>query len=72
MGISIFFATSSAYCIKYYSTDFDGAALAFMVAIGVLGLVYFMIAAILMRHQTDGIFTGLSTIYESSKFILVN
>lgn len=38
-----------------------------MLVIGEFGMIYFMISAILMRHQTESIFTSLSTIYKSSK-----
>lgn len=58
---------SLVYIFKYFSTDFDGAAFAFMATIGEIGLIYFLFAAILMRQQIDGIFTSLSSIYSSSK-----
>lgn len=60
------FASSLAYCLKMFSTDFDGAVYGFMAAIADFGVIYFMIAAFLMRHQIDNIFTGLSEIYDSS------
>lgn len=40
-----------------------------MITIAELGVIYFMVVAILMRHQIEGIFTSLTTIYKSSKFI---
>lgn len=66
----IAFATSLTYCLKYFFIDFDGATFAFMVAIGDFGLVYFLIAGILMRQQMVKIFTSLSIIYKISKFNL--
>lgn len=61
------FIASLAYCLVFFPTDFDGAAFAFMVAAGEFGHIYFMIAAIRMRHQIDGIFTSMLTIYKNSK-----
>lgn len=58
---------SFVYFLKYISIAFDGAMLALMVAIGEFGLIYFMIAAILMRQQIKKIFTNTSTIYKCSK-----
>lgn len=65
-------ATSSVYCIKYFSIDLNGAMFGIMVIIGDFGMIYFMIAAILMRHQIDGIFASSSTIYKSRKYTVVN
>lgn len=62
------FIASSAFCLKFVSIDFNSATFAFMASIGELGLIYFMIAAILMCHNIGNIFTSLSTIYKSSKF----
>lgn len=42
-----------------------------MVAVEEFGLIYFMITAIQMRQQIDGIFASLSTIYKSRKFNLI-
>lgn len=64
----ISFIASLTFCLKYVLVDFDGSTFAFMVAIIEFGVVYFMIAAILMRHQIQGIFSSLSTIYNRSKF----
>lgn len=58
--------SSLAYCLKFISTDFDSAVFAFTIA--EFGAIYFMIAAILMRHQIEGIFTNLTTIYKNSMF----
>lgn len=63
----ISFIASLAFCSAYISTDFDSSTLAFMLSVGELGLIYFMIAGIRMRHQIEQIFKGLSTIYDSSK-----
>lgn len=57
------------FCMKCISINFNGATFAFMITIAELGVIYFMIVAILMRHQIEGIFTSLTTIYKSSKFI---
>lgn len=64
----ICFVASLVYCLKFFSIDFDGAAFAFMAAIGEFGLIYFMITAILMRHQIRNIFLNLSMIYKTSRF----
>lgn len=61
------FIASVAYCLKYFSINFNSATFAFMVAIGDFGLIYFMIAAIQMRQEIDSIFTSLSTIYKDRK-----
>ena len=61
-------AASLVFCLEHISIDFDSAIFAFMVCIGEFGLIYFMIVSIQMRHQIAEIFTGLSTIYKSSKF----
>lgn len=66
--IGIGFVTSVVYCFQFISIDFDGAAFAFQIAIGEFGLIYFMIAAIGMRHRIANIFTSLSKIYKNSKF----
>lgn len=66
--IVLCFVASLAYCLKYFSIDFDGAAFGFMSAIGEFGLVYFMIVAIRMRHQISNIFADLSHIYNCRKF----
>lgn len=62
------FVASFVFFVKYVSIDFNGAIFAFMIGIGELGLIYFLIAAVLMRHQIESIFSSLSTIYESSEF----
>ena len=62
-------AASLAYCLEYYFIDFNGAAFALTVTIGFIGMIYTLIAGVLMRHQIVNIFTSLSTIYKSSKFI---
>lgn len=62
------FVASLVFCVKYVSIDFNGAIFAFMIGIGELGLIYYLIVAVLMRHQIESIFSSLSTIYESSKF----
>lgn len=62
------FSSSLAYSLKFYTSDFNEAAFAFMFVIELCTLIYFMIAAILMRHQIVNIFTNMSTIYKSSKF----
>lgn len=67
MSVICFFACV-AYCSKYYSIDFDGAAFGFMGAVGELWLIYFLIAALRMRQQIGNVFMGLSTIYKNSKF----
>lgn len=61
-------AASLVFCVKYIKIDFNGATFAFMIGIAELGLVYFLIVAVLMRHQIGNIFESLSTIYKSSKF----
>lgn len=66
LNILSLFATLT-FCWKYASIDFDGSTFASMVAIGDLGWIYFMVAAIVMRHQIGDIFTKLSTIYNCSK-----
>lgn len=66
--IVIGFVTSLVYCFECISTDFNGAAFAFQIAIGEFGLIYFMINAIQRRQQIGNIFASLSTINESSKF----
>lgn len=60
-------AASLTYCLKMFSVDFDGAVYGFVAAIAEFGVLYFMIAAFLMRHLVDSIFTSLSEIYKSSK-----
>lgn len=60
--------TGLAYCITFISIDFDGAVFGFMAAIAEFGIIYALIAAIKMRHEIEHIFTGLSSIYKSSKF----
>lgn len=60
-----------AYCFEFITTDFDGATLAFMVVIAEFGAIYFMITTIPLRHQIDSIFTSLSTIYKSRKFLSI-
>lgn len=62
------FVGSLAYCLKYFSSDFVGAILAFMSVIAEFGVIYALIAAILMSYQIDSIFTSLSTIYKSREF----
>lgn len=62
------FSASLAFFLIFYSTDFDGAMFAFMIAIGQFGLIYFMLAAILMRYKIGCTFARLSTIYDSSKY----
>lgn len=64
----VLFVSSLAYCLKYFSVDFDGAAFGFMCIIGEVGMIYFMIVAIRMRQQIGEIFSNLSTIYEASMF----
>lgn len=64
----IAFSASLAYCIKFFSVDFDSAMFACMVVIGSFGFIYFIIAAIRMHHQIDDTFESLSTIYENRKF----
>lgn len=66
------FIASLACCWEFISIDFDSAIFAFMIAIGQFGLIYFMIAAILMSHQIDRIFASLSTIYNCSKFNFIH
>lgn len=62
------FTASLAFSFKYVKTDFDSAMFAPMTTIGEFGLIYFMVVAILMRHQIENIFTSLSTMYKSSNF----
>lgn len=69
--IEVCFFASMAYCIRFSTTDFDGAVFGFMCAIGAFGSVYVLIAAIRMRHQIGNIFASLSTIYKNSKFLPV-
>lgn len=57
--------TSFAYCLKFISTDFDGAVFAFMVGIAEFGLIYIMIVAIHKRQMIDDTFMGLSKIYKT-------
>lgn len=62
------FTASLAYCLNFVFIDFNGAVFAFMAFIAEFGVIYFMIAAFIMRHKISDIFTNLSTIYKSSKF----
>lgn len=64
--------SSWAYILKFYSTDFNGAAFAFMVTIATFGFVYMLIVVILMRHQIVNIFTNLSIIYKTRKLNVNN
>lgn len=57
-----------ALCLKNVSIDFDDGMFALSGSITEFGVIYFLIAANLMRHQIDNIFTSLSTIYKSRKF----
>lgn len=66
------FVASMVYCFDFFSTDFNGAIFAFMVAFGELGSIYFHLTAIRRRHQIDGIFTSLLKIYKSRKHSVVN
>lgn len=61
------FCSTLAFCWKYATIDFNGSTYALMVAIGALGWIYIMTAAILMCHQIADIFATLSTIYKHSK-----
>lgn len=61
--------SSLVYCLKFISTDFDSATFAFMCTIGIFGVIFFMITAISMRHQIEKIFTNLTTIYKSCKWL---
>lgn len=69
---AIGFVASFAYCAKFFSIDFNGSLFGLMVVIGEFGLIYFLIAAISMRRQIDGIFASLSTIYKNRKYSAVN
>lgn len=60
--------TTFAYCLKFISINFDGAAFAFMVCVGELVVFYTFIVAILMQHRIGDLFVNLSTIYQNSKF----
>lgn len=62
----ILFASSLAYCLKYFSVDFNSAAFGIMCTIGEFGAIYSMIAAILMCQRIFHIFGSLSSIYRSS------
>lgn len=62
------FVASLAYCIKFFTVDFDGAVFGFMNANADSGVIYFMMVAIRLRVQIDGIFKELSNIYKCSKF----
>lgn len=64
----IHFTASLIFILKYHSTDFGGAAFAFMATSGTLGLIYSLIAALQLRKQIGNIFTSLSTIYDRCKF----
>lgn len=64
---SIGVLASLAYCLQFYSVDFDGATFGFMTAMILFGSVYVLIAAILMRQEIDNVFIRLSTIYDDSK-----
>lgn len=66
------FVTSLAYCVKFFSIDFGGAAFSLMNAIGELGVIYFWVIAIRKRQQIGDIFTSLSAIYKGRKFNLLS
>lgn len=61
------FCASFGYGLKKITIDFDGAVFGFMTAIAGFGIIYFMIAAMLMRERIGEIFTSLSDIYKRSK-----
>lgn len=63
---------SFVFCWKYISVDFKSASFSIMVMVGEVGMIYFLIAAILMRHQIGNLFTSLSEIYRNRKFILTD
>lgn len=56
---------SLVFSVKFFFIYFDGAVLAMMSIFGVIGAIYFLISAILMRQQIDNIFTSLSVIYNT-------
>lgn len=58
----------AAYCLRYFSVDFSGAAFAVMAAIGTIGLDYSLIMAIQMREQIGDIFRDLTAIHKTRKF----
>lgn len=57
-----------AFCLKYFSVDFNGATFAFMIVIAEFGVIYFLIVAIQMRHQIESIFKNLTIIYNNREF----
>lgn len=59
---------SVVFCVKFFFLDFDGAVYAFMFSMGGFGAVYTLSAAISMRHQIGGIFSSLTSIYNTRKF----
>lgn len=61
------FLASLTFMTKFFSTDFDDVVFSCMTMTGEFGMIYIMIAAILMQNQIVEIFQNLSKIYKSSK-----
>lgn len=55
------------YFLRYWSTDFEGSVYAVMCFVGGFSMVYFMIAAAVMREKVGYMFKILSEICENRK-----
>lgn len=67
----VYLSTSLVFCWEFILIDFESSTFAVMIVIGEIGVLYFIISAISMRHQIGGIFKRLSTIYKDSELIFI-
>lgn len=58
---------STIFFMEYVSTDLEDALNAMFPIAAVSGLIYMIIAAIILRSRIKSIFVGLERIYEASK-----
>lgn len=58
---------ATKFALKFFSTDLKESLYAFFQISAIAGIVYVMLAAFLLRHKINTIFTQLSDIYAASK-----